>query len=1708
MDQKKYLLLSLLLLSISLLNAQMNINGAILYGNEWINYGQNYCKIQVAKDGVYRLKGADLSAAGVPIAAIPSEQYKIFYLGKEIPLFVSTNNTLSATDYVEFYGKKNRSEIDEYLFNSPTEIGNPKYSLFNDTSAYFLTWSNEIGKRVANQANDLTNLPAKLEYFIHQQDSVFSTHHYKIYAEQVDGDLLFSSQYGYTEGFTSKFDTARKINIPAKDIYNAGPTSSLSVFALWHNLGNLGHPKNTTPVSYHKTKIAFNGTEVIRDSTFEALAFGTKKLTYNAIPTTQLTAQNSVKITSYGNKWDEHRVAYITLSYPRKFSFGAEKNFHFSLTASSNKRYLVIENLTNNVTPVLYNINSEARIIGKISGTTAEFAIPPSASAENFVFYHDEALTTPLIKQATKFIDYSKDKNNYLIVSNKRLFKDKNDKNWVQEFANYRKSADGGSYNAGVIDIEQIYDQYAYGIERHAIALRNFTNKAATEWAAKHLFLVGRGLDYSETSTRNPDDIALDAFFVPTYGHPAADNLISGKNGTITIALSTGRIPVTKAEEVKAYLEKVKDYETTRKKAPYTAEDRLWMKRVVSLIGGDTDVQPFAKGALYQFGENLKNNAFGAEVINFEKTTDDPIQIASEKLTKAVNSGVTMVNFFGHSSTGNIDYAIDLPQVIQNKGKTFFFFAYGCYSGLAHGVAPTYGTAYVLQPETGAIAYLAPGQYGTINALTSLGNQFTQIAGTTHYDKSIGEIIQESIIKLQGNFPTYFLIHHLTLQGDPALKFNYSNEPDYTVSPTSVKFSPSIVTTAQDNFNLQIDVANIGRNTDDRVVVQIERQYPDGKRRIVLTDTTIVNMRNNINKTYTIPVGTVKEAVGENHFFITIDPKNRIKEGPLPEGENNNELVINGQKGISLFIVGSDVSLLYPTRYAIVNKKEITYKASTSNPFAEKQKYFFELDTTMNFNSPLKIATQIEQKGGLIEWKPTFQYLDSTVYYWRVAPDSIAGKGLGYVWRTASFIYLPKSEFGWNQSHYYQFKEDFGKFLEITPTSRRFKYADAKASIRLNNMAYVPSGNIYPGASVETSFAPSWTSGYWAGLILSKTNSGVMIWVNDGVTLEPKYINKPPGLYGSDFNTSWEDFNFPYNTNTEENRKNLIDFLETKVDKGDYVSIMTIQHQEGSTSYFADQWAADSVNLGKNIFQLLEKQGAKKVRQLAAKSKPYIFCYRKDDSSFPVNEVLADSVSQQIAASMIMSSTWLNGYLTSQNVGPAKQWSKVFWKEQEKEIGDNSFLNIYGLKKNGQKDTLFQNIQANELDISTVNAKTYPNLQLVWESTDTANRTAPQLKYWRVTHTGVPEAVLATNKGFSLNADTLMQGEKLKVSFASENISDYNLDSLLVWFKIKSLNNNVEYVSLKRVKPLLANQLITIDLDFDTKKVNGPQELSIRINPNEDQIEYDTTNNFGIKGFYVKKDVKNPLVDVLFDGIRISNGDLVSSNPAIRIDVKDENKYLFMEDTSLFKVYLRYPNETKARLISFNNPILKFSPASSSNGNRTTIELTPELEDGDYQLLIKAKDASENSSSEEYYLNDQSVGAPDAYNYKIAFKVITKSSISNILNYPNPFTTQTQFVYTLTGKEPPFYFKIQIMTITGKIVRELTQAEIGEMRIGTHKTEYAWDGTDQYGDKLAAGVYLYKIVAKKANGEDYESFTNDSIDGFFKNGIGKLVILR
>ena len=109
------------------------------------------------------------------------------------------------------------------------------------------------------------------------------------------------------------------------------------------------------------------------------------------------------------------------------------------------------------------------------------------------------------------------------------------------------------------------------------------------------------------------------------------------------------------------------------------------------------------------------------------------------------------------------------------------------------------------------------------------------------------------------------------------------------------------------------------------------------------------------------------------------------------------------------------------------------------------------------------------------------------------------------------------------------------------------------------------------------------------------------------------------------------------------------------------------------------------------------------------------------------------------------------------------------------------------------------------------------------------------------------------------------------------------------------------------------------------------------------------------------------------------------------------------------------------------------------------------------------------------------------------------------MNYPNPFTTSTRFVFTLTGAEVPDEFTIQIMNVTGTVVREITRDELGDIQIGRNITDFEWDGTDEYGDKLQRGVYVYRVIVKMS-GESIEP-RKSGADEYFRKSFGKMYLL-
>jgi len=115
-------------------------------------------------------------------------------------------------------------------------------------------------------------------------------------------------------------------------------------------------------------------------------------------------------------------------------------------------------------------------------------------------------------------------------------------------------------------------------------------------------------------------------------------------------------------------------------------------------------------------------------------------------------------------------------------------------------------------------------------------------------------------------------------------------------------------------------------------------------------------------------------------------------------------------------------------------------------------------------------------------------------------------------------------------------------------------------------------------------------------------------------------------------------------------------------------------------------------------------------------------------------------------------------------------------------------------------------------------------------------------------------------------------------------------------------------------------------------------------------------------------------------------------------------------------------------------------------------------------------------------------------NAEIQFVVVSDDTmtLTNVLNYPNPFVNFTQFWFTHNHPYEALEVQVQVMTITGKIVWTKNQIVYTD---GFLSKDITWDGKDDFGDTIGKGVYVYKLTVKS-------TLTNQKTEKF-----EKLVIL-
>jgi hypothetical protein len=1655
------------------------INGIdTLYGNEWLNYNQTYFKINIPFDGIYRLPFSVLNKAGIPLSTAKGSQLRLFRMGQETPIFTSTTGVFTNTDFIEFYGEKNKTELDTYMYRTGgNSVLNPDFSLITDTMSYFLTWVTDasVGKRIEIKLNNLTTPPTKEAWFWYDDRQTFAQQDIQYRFGEV-----YISEFSKGEGYGSTWakDFTKSI-IPQFRVNTEGGQLTVK----WANQ------------QYHVATLSLNNQLLSRDTVTDF------NLTEKRIPLSVAQMKTTMDLALSGNysTTDRVSVGLINLTYARQFNFNNSPYFEFNIEPSSVEKYLEIENFNSgNTAPILYDVTNNFRLVTTLDNGKIKAVIPPSVSKRKMVLLNAAfGFQTPTTLEKASIKDFKKEAADYIIITSDKFIQE----GVANEYANYRQSLAGGAYKTLVVNIKDLYDNFAYGIQRHPMAIRDFTHFVKKYGQnPKFILLMGKAREFNVLRFPNQLNNNTTTYDVPTWGYPGSDILMAASNGSDKPIIPIGRIAASTPAEVRVYLDKIKGIELTQKNAPQTVEERDFLKNILHLSGGGSVGTPI-KSQMKVYEDILTKGKFGANITTFYKNTTDPVEVAqNDKIFERINKGVSVITFFGHSATSVLEFDVNNPSLLSNKNKIPVFFALGCSAGNVHQASVGVSENFIFYPNKGVSAFVGTSGTSYLSSLANVGNTLYDLIANEQYGSEIGVILQKTIEKAGNNLPpdVRSVIQSFTINGDPAIRISTAAGPDFVVDATTVKMTPSLITTQLDSVNISYDLVNIGTTVKDSIKISFKQQLPDG----TLTDLGTKSVptppyRSTLD--LKIPLSQ-NQTVGVNRLLITLDSDNKVTELPAPAAENNNELVdASGKKGYEFLVLSNTVSPAYPSKFSIVGKTPIVLKATTSDPLATTQNYLFEIDTTPLFNSPLKRTTSINQKGGILKWQAPIAWKDSTVYYWRTALETSTTP---INWQNSSFTYI-KDKNGWAQGHFFQFTDN--QFVDMIPNERirEVDYVDDNlpCEIRINTADLRGYPTILMNNQIQSA-NPANENGMPESCFLvtvfdyDKTKGDGNSWLSrqaNGGTLN----------YGIKNTAIFNRITFVFDANTADasiGRQGAIDFIKNVIPDNLYV-LFYVTMKNGTTKHKASTWGLDSLFGGKNIFQVLEEQGAKTVRNLIQKDSVHYFVVFKKNGSHLLKEKLQDSYLNAVNETFSVPRKWYKGSQTSQLIGPSKKWDRLE-VNYTLGVGDTLGLDILGVSENKIETILKTGITNFNTSLADIDASKYSFLRLKYTSRDIRQQTPPQLNAWRIYFQGLPD--LAVNPSFNYRkiADTLQQGEKFEMSVGLENISDYDLDSLTVALTLKNEQNQT-IVLQRKIQALTAGSTAVAPFDYDTKSLEGKHQVFFEANPKGVQAESFYGNNYLQTTVNVLSDKTNPLLDVTFNGIRILNNDIVASKPQIHITLRDDNKNLLLKDTTLFKMTLQAINPAGApRPIYFRDPSLKFTPASinAKGENKATVELNPDfLTDGTYRLVVSSKDVSGNNS-----------GAVD---YSVQFRVITKQAISNLLPYPNPFSTSTRFAYTLTGDSPLNQgnpMKIQILTISGKVVREITQDELGQLKVGTHLTDYAWDGKDDYGGSLANGVYLYRVIVKDKNKKAIDKYqdANSNLDTYFKKDFGKIVIMR
>ena len=1417
------------------------------YNNEWVDFNKTYFRFKVGSNGLYRISQPSLASIG--LANIPSEHFQLWHDGEEIPMFTSTaSGLLGTSDFLEFYGEANDGKVDKSLYKYDSLQMWDKLSLYTDTAAYFLTVNNGVNKRIVSTANNVAGniLPAETGFMYTLQKN------YKVKQNPgfaIDyGTLLYSSSYETGEGWTSSdVFPGSLVSNHTLQVDNSGGTATLSAVIA----GN-------SPV-LRTVRLKLNGS-TLTDTLLNG--YNIKRFHVTGIPLSLISSGSAnVEFVNAGFGSDKIVVAGFELSYPHTFNFEGQSQFSFNLEAGA-ARYLEITNFNfGSAAPLLYDLTNRQRLTADMNGATIRFVLPATATAASYVLLNSEPANTKFVQQFTQrnFVNYAlpQYQGDYVIISHPGLYNDGFGNNHVENYRAYRSSIAGGGYNAVVVDINEITDQFAFGVKHNPVALRNFGRYALTNFnvTPKYFYLIGKGLAYTEHKRFESDPNVEKLALIPTFGYPASDNLLFAGRTQSYSQVSMGRLSAISGTEVGDYLDKVKQFELAQVSGPQTIADKGWMKNVAQITGAidDLSLSNLINFFMDGYKQILSDTSFGGNVYQFNKNSGQYTAVGSNKtIDDLFNEGLSYLTYFGHSSPNTLEFNLDNPQNYNNTGKYPLIMVNGCNTGnlyLFDTLRPvskgTLSEKYVFATNKGGIGFIADTHFGLPQQLNFFTEKFDSNLSGQMYGQPIGDIMKHTMQYMVNTYTNDFAsrIHaeEITYHGDPAIRLNPFTKPDYTIEDSLITFNPAVISVADERVTVTAKILNIGKAINDSITVIVKHQRPDNSIRLLES--------RRIKATLSEDTIQVQLAInplldkGTNSIIVTLDADSEVQE----LSETNNSISKEFE------ILDDEIRPVFPFNYAIVGNTggSLELIGSTANPLAVEKEYVMELDTTMQFNSPVKVIRSVTDSGGAIRFVPGVILLDSTVYYWRLTTGPVTPASR---WLVSSFTSISGSPSdGYAQAHYYQYGNNSFESIVLDSADRNFRFTDKvrKLFIRTGLAPYYGWDQINVNLDNDQ-------------LDLFGCTYSLQFVVYNPLTLQPwrNYnVNATEGRYRSSkvcLNSASSDTTrifFEYVYANSNSRKYAMDFLDS-IPAGYIVSVTNLNHISNTT--FINTWKADTslFGSGKSLWHKFHEMGMHQVDSFTS-NRPFLFVFKKGDTvNFPVRQHVGAAVNLQIADTFLLSGKVVSGSIQSPWFGPAGNWKNFKWDTTASSPTNDSYFEIIGQMQNGDQNLLATVYSSKDTSLSFIDAAIYPKLAVRMHNSDPVNAIPAQQKYWMITSDNYPEGALSPNILFQC-ADTLNTSDSLMMRVAFKNISDVAFDSIKVRLSITGADGIIHvYENLEgaaRIRPLTAGDTAIIQYKVPLSDLPGYNQLKLEVNPDYEQPEQYLFNNILYKGLYVNQ---------------------------------------------------------------------------------------------------------------------------------------------------------------------------------------------------------------------------------------------------------------